>query len=58
MRDSWKDHWLLNWRINRRLCIRFLPGPWLPAIYWQHEMRYFAIVLPLLGITFDYQPQE
>src|SRR5690349_3437747 len=32
-KPNWRDHWLLNWRISPRCCIRLLPGLWLPAIY-------------------------
>lgn len=50
----WQDSRWLNWRVSSRLCIRLMPGLWVPAVYWQKPLRYFAIVLPFLGITFDY----
>lgn len=51
---NWRDHWLLNWRLRSHFCIRLMPGLWIPAIYNNRRKRYFAVVLPFFGITFDY----
>lgn len=50
----WRDHRLLNWRLRPHLCVRLMPGVWLPAVYWPRDKKYFAVVLPFFGITFDY----
>lgn len=50
----WQDHWLLNWRLRPHLCVRLMPGLWLPAIYINRQKKYVAVVMPLLGVTFDY----
>lgn len=55
MRPNWRDSRWLNWRIGPRLCVRIVPGLWLSDIIWRRKLQYFAIVLPFLGITFDYE---
>lgn len=55
MRNSIKDSRWLNWRVAPHLCIRIMPGLWFPAIYNRREKKYFAVVLPFVGISFDYE---
>lgn len=51
----WRDGKLLNWRIRPHLCIRIMPGPWLPDVWHNRKQKYFAVTLPILfGITIDY----
>lgn len=54
-RRNWRDSKVLNWRFGPRLCIRLIPGLWLPDIYWNRKLRHFSILLPFLGIAFDYK---
>lgn len=52
---AWLDGSRLNWRINDRFCVRFLPGLLIPDIVWRRKERYIAIMFPGLGIAFDYE---
>ena len=56
--ENWRDSRWPNWRLSRSLCLRIMPGLWFPAVYWSREKRYFAVVLPFLGLTIDYDPVD
>lgn len=47
-----------NWRINDRLCVRVLFGLWLPWIWHNPELKYWAMAIPGVGVAFDYEIKQ